>query len=79
VVQIEAAHGGVPCEGEVLETKECEDAPCPVDCEVTEWKTAGDCSHSCGGGEQVQRRTVSVPAANDGEPCPGDLVRDSLQ
>ena len=27
-------YGGLPCEGEELESESCEVTPCPVDCEV---------------------------------------------
>jgi len=75
--KVEAAYGGIPCEGDTKEVEDCESDPCPVDCEVSDWRTTGDCSLSCGGGEKEQRRTVEVPMQNDGAPCPGDLIRDA--
>jgi hypothetical protein len=66
---IAAQHGGLPCEGENAEVQDCEDAPCPVHCELSDWKNEGDCSASCGTGEQKQIRTVTVEGNEQGNAC----------
>jgi len=75
--KVEAAYGGMPCEGAGVESEDCESDPCPVDCEVSDWVTTGQCTASCGGGTQTQQRRVDVPAQNDGAACPGQLVQES--
>ncbi|XP_078698754.1 complement component C6-like isoform X1 [Branchiostoma floridae x Branchiostoma belcheri] len=44
--------------------------PLPQNCAVTDWSPWGACSASCGGGTHVRSRTVIVPAAHGGTPCP---------
>ncbi|XP_066284403.1 complement component C6-like [Branchiostoma lanceolatum] len=45
--------------------------PLPQNCAVTDWNAWGACSASCGGGTHTRTRTVIVPAAHGGTPCPG--------
>ena len=43
----------------------------PVDCQVTDWSNAGDCSvPKCGGGTVLQTRTVKIQPSNGGKTCP---------
>ncbi|XP_078617556.1 complement component C8 alpha chain-like [Branchiostoma floridae x Branchiostoma japonicum] len=44
--------------------------PLPQNCAVTDWSPWGACSASCGGGTHTRSRTVVVPAAHGGTPCP---------
>eukprot|EP00058_Branchiostoma_floridae_P013613 XP_002599101.1 hypothetical protein BRAFLDRAFT_81766 [Branchiostoma floridae] len=44
--------------------------PLPQNCAVTDWSPWGACSASCGGGTHTRTRTVIVPAAHGGTPCP---------
>jgi hypothetical protein len=67
--------GGATCDGEYFEVEECEIVPCPVDCAVSEWEAAGDCSVSCGGGTKPESRSIQTPDQFSGEPCPTDLTR----
>ena len=53
----------------------CSSGPCPVDCEVSEWEEEGDCSESCGGGDQKETRQITVAALHGGAECPSDLER----
>merc|ERR1719436_541941 len=42
----------------------------PVNCVMNQWENSGGCSATCGGGSQLQTRTVQTPAANGGTACP---------
>jgi len=44
-----------------------------VDCDGS-WGEWGECSAECGGGSQSKSYTVSVEAANGGQPCPSELT-----
>jgi hypothetical protein len=52
------------------ETRSCNLQNCPVDCEVGEWGSWGECSASCGGGTQSRSRTVEVESSYGGQDCP---------
>ena len=65
----QAQHGGLPCKDETEAVQDCEDAPCPVHCELSDWTNEGDCSATCGGGEQKQIRTITTDADHGGEKC----------
>lgn len=53
---------GKPCEGSMKEIEACNvglcdpslNAPDPVDCEIGEWSSFGECSATCGGGVQIR-------------------------
>jgi hypothetical protein len=70
---VEAKYGGKPCEGPKSEEADCFVKPCPVDCEVSDWANDGDCSATCGGGQQKQTRRILVAAQHGGGECPSDL------
>lgn len=61
--------GGAACPA-LSETRTCNEAPCPIDCEVSPWTEWSTCSETCGGGEQTRTRTVDVPAQFGGRVCP---------
>jgi hypothetical protein len=69
-----AQYGGKACPAVLTETRSCNEAPCPVNCKVSEWSGWGDCSVTCGGGTQRRTKEVLTPMAHDGMPCPDDLV-----
>merc|ERR1719161_35298 len=47
-----------------------------IDCVIgAGWQDSGDCSVSCGGGQQFQTRVVTIYPANGGKPCPPDFDR----
>ncbi|MBU38166.1 MAG: hypothetical protein CMA59_01430, partial [Euryarchaeota archaeon] len=75
-IETPAQFGGATCDGAFYETEECEVEPCPVDCSVSDWANAGECSVSCGGGTRPEERTIHTPAQFNGVECPTDLVRD---
>jgi len=73
------AFGGVPCVGPPEEARACnEDAcPVPVDCVWSEYGNWTQCSKSCGGGTQLQTRTIVTQALNGGKSCDG--INTNLQ
>merc|ERR1719281_2183591 len=46
-----------------------------IDCEVGDYADKGDCSVTCGGGQQFQQRVITVQPAHGGAPCPPDMER----
>merc|ERR1719321_539347 len=66
VVQNESL--GAACPALVL-TKGCNNQPCPINCEQSEWSPFGKCTKECGGGIQQRSRNVVVKPDNGGEVC----------
>eukprot|EP01013_Petalomonas_cantuscygni_P015357 TRINITY_DN3164_c0_g1_i1.p1 TRINITY_DN3164_c0_g1~~TRINITY_DN3164_c0_g1_i1.p1 ORF type:complete len:6949 (+),score=1286.42 TRINITY_DN3164_c0_g1_i1:147-20993(+) len=58
------------CPGDLTEERPCNDQVCPTDCEVSAWENTGNCSRPCGGGLQVQTRTITKEAVGAGKVCP---------
>lgn len=48
----------------------CGTEPCPVACQVSEWKPWSNCTAKCGHGIQSRTRVVTVKSANGGKSCP---------
>ena len=69
VVLRAAAMGGRECPA-LTESAQCNTAPCPMDCTVSQWSTWSVCSKSCGGGTQVRSRQALRHAMHDGFTCP---------
>ena len=57
-------HGGLPCKGDLMHTRECNAQPCHSggrhDCVLGAWSNWGSCSH-CGGQRNRHRIIVSLP------------------
>ena len=66
-----AADGGIPCEGPVDQTRDCEIKPCPIDCEWDDWTAWSECNEECGPGRHARSRIVSVHMQWGGKPCEG--------
>jgi hypothetical protein len=49
--------------------RSCNDAPCPVDCELAAWSGWSKCSAECGGGVSQRLREVKIAAKYGGHPC----------
>ena len=47
----------------------CNNEPCPIDCKVSDWNTP-PCPVKCGGSKIKRTRTILVPQAGRGAPCP---------
>ncbi|CAD7956387.1 unnamed protein product [Amoebophrya sp. A25] len=74
-VLVHPEYGGKSCDGGLEEMKACNTETCEksVDCVVAEWSDWGDCSATCGGGEQHRGRKISREAKNGGAPCQDEL------
>lgn len=69
------AFGGDDCSGESEEIRPCNEIPCEVDGNWTDWKAWEKCPVTCGGGIQSRRRTCSnPPPSNGGKDCEGSGV-----
>ncbi|KAL5268609.1 hypothetical protein ACHWQZ_G002453 [Mnemiopsis leidyi] len=67
------ANGGLDCEGDSTETRECNTNGCEVDGGYSDFGDWSECSAECGGGTQTRSRTCTNPApANGGLDCVGD-------
>jgi len=55
------AYGGLECEGDTIETKECVQIPCPVKGGWSPWLEWGTCSVTCGKGTRLRRRACDNP------------------
>ncbi|KAL5005950.1 hypothetical protein ScPMuIL_017108 [Solemya velum] len=65
-------HGGAECEGNATKTEDCNDMPCPVDGGWTSWAEVGNCTVTCGTGEQGFSRSCTNPIpAHNGANCVG--------
>lgn len=63
------AGNGTACPA-LNETKTCNTAVCPIDCQVGKWGPFGNCSASCNGGTKTRTRAVLVKAQHQGKVCP---------
>ncbi|XP_055962583.1 hemicentin-1 [Sorex fumeus] len=69
------ANGGSPCAGADSETRPCQPRPCPVAGGWSAWSPWGECTQSCGRGNQTRVRTCSnPPAQHGGRLCEGSAV-----
>jgi len=69
LIAVEPRYNGTKC-GRLVEQQKCNNKPCPIDCEVTDWGVIGKCSKKCGGGKANQRRTITTQSAHGGRKCP---------
>eukprot|EP00794_Sanderia_malayensis_P011287 gene11287-12468_t len=73
------AHGGKNCEGALIESVSCNDSPCAVDGQFTDWSVFGACNVKCGKGLQYRNRTcTNPPPSNGGKDCLGSY-KDSRE
>ncbi|XP_029473326.1 LOW QUALITY PROTEIN: hemicentin-1 [Rhinatrema bivittatum] len=69
------ANGGRHCQGPDAETRSCQNKPCPVDGNWSEWSAWEECSRTCGQGNRTRTRTCSNPSAQyGGRACDGNAV-----
>ena len=65
-------YGGHECPG-TDQVQPCNEQPCPVDCQVTQWSSWSECSVSCGGGMTYQARSIKQQPSFGGAACPSPL------
>jgi len=66
---VQPSLGGALCPM-ALETRLCNETPCPKDCVVSAWGSYGKCSVSCGRGFQTRHRHVLSASIGAGATCP---------
>lgn len=71
-----AKNGGHLCDGELSQTKSCNNQPCdaPQDCGLADWGAWSACTASCGGGQRDRQRSIATPEKNGGKPCEGAMT-----
>jgi len=65
-----AIHGGVACPRDTTETVACDNGPCPVDCDVSDWGKFSDCTKSCGRGTHFRIRRITRKGETSDSVCP---------
>ncbi|XP_059364213.1 adhesion G protein-coupled receptor B1-like isoform X9 [Carassius carassius] len=65
------SYGGLECQGEWRQTRDCFLRECPVDGQWQIWSSWDGCTKTCGGGSQQRQRVCYGPFFG-GEQCPGD-------
>lgn len=68
-IEVNPAHGGRACRA-LAEQDSCNDGPCPIHCEVSDWTPWETCTKSCGGGKQSRTRTILTNPLHTGDQCP---------
>lgn len=77
-VFVPAQNGGKVCTGlprtqpagDIMETKFCNTAACPIDCQVGAFSAWTPCPVTCGGSQQTRVRPVVISAKYGGKECP---------
>ena len=65
-----SAFGGSACDfASLAETEACNNSPCPVDCQMTQWSAWSRCSADCDEGRRSRHRQTIVAAAFGGLQC----------
>lgn len=62
------ANGGAQCPPLQMQ-RNCNEQPCPINCEVAEWSAWSSCTARCGGGVKQRARVISVEPEHGGQPC----------
>jgi len=86
-IEIYAVGSGKPCDGPLRVMKPCGSGngsacsgvglglPGSADCQMNDWASWTDCSHTCGSGQRFSSRRITVQARGTGAACDGGLRR----
>ncbi|KAM5147900.1 hemicentin-1 [Mantella aurantiaca] len=70
---------GKMCDGKAIDTRVCNNKPCPVDGEWSFWQVWGPCSKTCGKGTQTRVRLCNNPPPSfDGIFCEGKDTQSQI-
>ena len=61
-------NGGAACPA-LVQTEACNNQPCAVDCQMSDWSAWSACSAQCGGGTQTRTRSIIQAPQNGGAAC----------
>jgi len=67
-IVVQPQYGGKECPP-LVETRECNKNPCPVDCVMGPWSDWSSCSRECGGGKRTRTREILTESDNGGALC----------
>ncbi|VDI00055.1 Hypothetical predicted protein, partial [Mytilus galloprovincialis] len=71
-------YGGDPCFGNTTNIETCNEDPCPIDGNWSDWSEWEECSATCGGGLKPRNRTCSKPEPQfGGKYCTGNDTNTS--
>lgn len=73
---MEPHDGGKECPS-LQDVGTCNEFNCPIDCQVSDWKSWSDCTRECGGGVHTRTRDVLVQPQYGGIGCPMTLDTQS--
>lgn len=78
-VQAPAENGGLPCDGQSSESRECVlQEHCPVDCQWSDWSDWHGCSVTCGQGLSNRNRTRRIYEEHGGQACYGTADDEAI-
>ena len=66
-------NGGQACNGNTIQTENCQEIPCPIHGGWSKWSKWTGCSKTCGNSTKSRNRTCSnPPTQHGGNNCPGN-------
>jgi len=68
-IKVFAQYGGKTCKSDTL-TRDCNDHPCPVNCQMSDTEEWDACTRSCGKGISIRSHAISRHPAHGGTACP---------
>jgi hypothetical protein len=68
---LQEAQGAGTCLEKLIDELECNENPCPQDCDVSNWGNWNGCNKTCGHGRDTRSRQVTKEPKYGGKQCPG--------